>query len=184
MKYIFFILAIAGLQRAIAQTPEIYPVAGRQCPDFYLSDVRFYPEKHVSLADFKGKWLVLDFWNRYCQTCLAAMPSTDSLQKEFSGRVQFLLVGYTGSRYTHHSDDKAIHQLYPQLRKRLNIDLPVAYDSLLFHRFDIGSCPYMVVIDPAGVVRAVTIGLNKQNMKDMMANKPVVLRKAVNRKGF
>jgi thiol-disulfide isomerase/thioredoxin len=184
MKYIFVIIAIACLQQGFAQTTNVCPEVGQPCPDFYFKDVRFYSQKHVSLADFKGRWLVLDFWNRYCHTCMDKMPSTDSLQKTFRGQVQFLLVGYTGSHYTHHADDKAIHHLYPKLRKRLNIDLPVAYDSLLFHRFDIGACPYIVVIDPAGIVRAVTIGLNKQNMKNLMSGKPVTLEKATNRKGL
>ena len=170
--------------RAFSQAPNAYPEVGKPCPDFHFKDVEHYSKKSISLKDFKGRWLLLDFWNRYCSVCLNRMPGTDSLGARFSKQVTFLLVGYTGSRYTHRSDNKPIHELYGKLRERLHIDLPIAYDSVLFHRFDIGACPYMVIVDPKGIVRGITTQLTEQNIKDLLSNKAPVLEKAVNRKGI
>jgi thiol-disulfide isomerase/thioredoxin len=183
-KFIALIIALFCFDYAFSQTISFYPEIGKPCPDFHFTEVRYYSRKAVSLKDFRGQWLMLDFWNRYCTVCLRRMPGTDSLQKKFSKQVQFILVGYTGSRYTHRSDNKPIHELYRKFRKRLNIDLPIAYDSLLFHRFDIGACPYIVIVDPKGIVRGVTTRLNEQNIKDLLSNKIPELDKAVNRKGF
>lgn len=183
-KSITLIIAIFSFSYAFSQAPSAYPEIGKSCPDFHFNEVAYYSKKSVSLNDFKGQWLMLDFWNRYCSVCLGRMPGTDSLQKKFPKQVQFLLVGYTGSRYTHRSDDKPIHELYGKLRERLHIDLPIAYDSLLFHRFDIGACPYIVIVDPKGIVRGITTQLNEQNIKDLLSNKIPDLDKAVNRKGM
>jgi len=184
LKYIVLLIAVFCFDRAFSQDPNAYPKIGKPCPDFHFKDVEHYSKKSISLKDFKGQWLMLDFWNRYCSVCLGRMPGTDSLHKKFSKRVSFILVGYTGSRYTHRSDDKPIHELYGKLRERLHIDLPIAYDSLLFHRFDIGACPYIVIIDPKGIVRGITTQLTKQNIKDLLSNKIPELDKAVNRKGI
>jgi hypothetical protein len=43
---------------------KCYPEVGKPCPDFTLNNVAYYSKKKVSLNDFKGKWLILDFWNK------------------------------------------------------------------------------------------------------------------------
>jgi thiol-disulfide isomerase/thioredoxin len=161
-----------------------YPVVGRQCPSFYFDDVQYYSKNKLSLKDFKGRWLVLDCWNRFCSTCIGKMPGLDSLSNQFSTEVSFMLVGYTGSRYAHHPSNTEIHELYPKLRKRLNVDLPIAYDSVLFHKFEIGACPYIVVVDPLGVVRGITTHLSEQNMRDFLTGRKPDLERALNRFGF
>jgi len=183
-KSIALIIVLFSFSYAFPQVHSAYPEIGKPCPDFHFNEVGYYSKSSISLKDFRGQWLMLDFWNRYCSVCLGRMSGTDSLRKQFSKQVSFLLVGYTGSRYTHHSDDKSIHDLYGKLRKRLHIDLPIAYDSLLFHQFDIGACPYIVVVDPKGIVRGITTQLTAQNIKDLLSNQIPQLDKAVNRKGL
>lgn len=39
----------------------------------------------VSLADYKGKVVVLNFWATWCAPCRKEMPSLDRLQAEFGG---------------------------------------------------------------------------------------------------
>jgi thiol-disulfide isomerase/thioredoxin len=182
-QFILMLHLVFAISKASSADTTTLPVVGRQCPDFHFDDVRYYTQKRVSLNDFKGRWLVLDLWNRHCSSCIDKMPKTDSLQKKFTRKMRFLLVGYTGSRYVRRPENKEMHQLYPKLRKRLNINLPIAYDSVLFHRFEIGPCPYLVIVDPSGIVRGITTELNEQNIKDLLAGKQPVLEKATNRKG-
>lgn len=157
-----------------------YPVVGRRCPYFILNDVEYYsPGTHVALLNFKGKWLVLDCWNRYCVVCTRSMPKTDSLARQFSEKVQFLLIGYTGTKYSRRGPDELeIKKLYVKLRKEHNLSLPIAYDSLLFDRFDISSCPFMIIVDPEGIVRGITSKLNADDLQAIIAGKRPVLTKA------
>lgn len=179
-KLIITLLFTSGV--AGAQPFNPHTLVGSPCPDFRFNEVRFFRKEQVSPKDFRGQWLILDFWNKHCGTCIGKMPATDSLQRKFTGKVQVLLVGYTGSLYTHRPDN-SIREFYSGIRTRMHIDLPIAYDSVMFDRLAIGPCPYIVVIDPKGVVRAVTTEIKAKAMTEFLAGRQPVLEKAENRKG-
>jgi thiol-disulfide isomerase/thioredoxin len=176
-------LLLLTFSGAVAQQSPAYARVGLPCPDLHFNEVSFYNRKKIAIADFKGQWLILDFWNRHCGTCIERMPVADSLQKNFKNQVKVILVGYTGSQYTHHPDN-AIRVFYKDIRKRLHIDLPIAYDSIAFHRLAIGACPYIIIVDPKGIVRAVTTKIESHDMMEFLAGRQPVLEKATNRKGI
>lgn len=66
-------------------------VAGQPAPDFTLLDNM---GKQVSLSDFKGKVVYLDFWGTWCPPCMREMTEfSHDLKKQFEGRdVVFLYV--------------------------------------------------------------------------------------------
>ena len=43
-------------------------------------------DKDVSLADFRGQWVVLNFWATWCPPCLVEMPSLQGLQDKIGGQ--------------------------------------------------------------------------------------------------
>ena len=60
-------------------------------PDFTVLDME---GKEVSLSDFKGKPVVLNFWATWCYYCKEEMPDFNKAYKEFP-EVQFLMVNAT-----------------------------------------------------------------------------------------
>ena len=52
-------------------------------PPFTLKDLR---GRDVSLKDFRGKYVLLNFWATWCPPCEAEMPALEEVHKRFSGR--------------------------------------------------------------------------------------------------
>lgn len=48
-------------------------------PDFTLKDL---DGKSVSLSEFSGKWVVLDFWGSWCGWCIKGIPDMKALYAE------------------------------------------------------------------------------------------------------
>ena len=63
---------------------------GKLSPQFTLMSI---DGEEVSLSDFKGKVVYLDFWASWCGPCIREVPYAKELQKEFEGTdVVFLYV--------------------------------------------------------------------------------------------
>lgn len=146
---IIVVLLISSFARSGSTQPEI----GKIFPDFAVTNVRNYNSKRVSLADFKGKWLFLDFWALTCKTCIESFPKVNLIQNEFPGDVQFLLIGKNNTKY-----DKGIERVYDRVSKNLNLKMAAAFDSVLMESWNIRSVPHIYIIDPEGIVRFITDG--------------------------
>src|SRR5690606_33993722 len=48
--------------------------------------------KTVSLNEYRGKLIVLDFWNTYCGACIDAMPKMNALENQYKNSLAILLV--------------------------------------------------------------------------------------------
>lgn len=107
-------LAVVALALILTGVPSGGPSgvpAGRRAPEFRLNRLDD-PNRAVSLADFRGRPLVLNFWASWCVPCRKEMPAFESVSSELKGRVEFLgvneqdtrpgaldLVAKTGVRY-------------------------------------------------------------------------------------
>lgn len=46
----------------------------------------------VRVSDFKGKFLIIDFWETWCPPCLQVFPSLDQLREEYPDNFEVLAV--------------------------------------------------------------------------------------------
>ena len=56
---------------------------GKPAPAFTLRDLK---NKIVSLNDFKGRVVLVDFWGTWCKPCVAALPQLQKWHKELGPR--------------------------------------------------------------------------------------------------
>lgn len=68
-----------------------YPKAelGKPCVDSDLFDVN--GKKH-QLADFRGKYVLLDFWANYCGACISAFPKIGKIQQQYADQLTIISI--------------------------------------------------------------------------------------------
>lgn len=96
----------------------------------------------VTLEDFEGKVLLIDFWESWCGPCLQVFPAMQELREEYPDDFEVLAVtlGLTEGP----EDAKAF-------REEHGYDFNFLYDKHgISEKLGIHSIPYKVYIDPEG----------------------------------
>lgn len=163
-----------------AQSKYIKP--GVQLPSMSFSDVLNYKTDSINFNDFRSKFIILDFWNTACISCIKSFPLIDSLQKEYAGKVQFVLAN-------RESKDSTIHFF----EKRKSIHMPavpmITNAKKLSDLFAVKVYPYTVWIDDTSRVKyfIASYNLSKHNLNQFISGKNISakhLNKNVFRGGY
>ena len=65
------------VEEVVRETSKLKP--GQPAPDFTLSDLQ---GQSVSLSDFKGQAVFLDFWASWCGPCIGAVPYLEEIKQQ------------------------------------------------------------------------------------------------------
>jgi thiol-disulfide isomerase/thioredoxin len=80
MRLLLFIMAL------FATAPSVAEIV-----DFMLPDLQ---GKTVSLSDFRGKWVIVNYWATWCPPCLDEIPELVSLYEENKDKLVVLGIDY------------------------------------------------------------------------------------------
>jgi thiol-disulfide isomerase/thioredoxin len=64
--------------------------AGSPAPEFTLQNDK---GKNVSLNDFAGKYVVVDFWGTWCGACLKGIPRMREYYSKYKDKIEFISIG-------------------------------------------------------------------------------------------
>lgn len=150
------------------------PLVGKMCPNYFIQNIAFYRKKEAYLNEFRGKWLILDFWAKNCSGCIGRFPETNLLQKELRDSIQILMVAPN-------DPENENEPLYANYHDHLHLEMPSAFDSSLFSNCNVSLLPHVVIIDPRGIVRVITNGVNSKKLHQLLEGKDPAFRSATYR---
>lgn len=127
-----------------ASAYEKYKVESGFKPTFTIKNAS---GENVSLSDYKGQIVILNFWASWCPPCIEEMPELQEVHDSLGEGKVLLMINLTdGQRETRELADKFLD--------RNGYDMNVLYDTegKAYTPFGITSIPQTFIIDEEGVV--------------------------------
>jgi thiol-disulfide isomerase/thioredoxin len=140
------------VNRLIAFSPKTIAVTDQKMISTYQWQLVDASGKSVTLEEYKGKIIFINFWATWCPPCIAEMPSMQKLYADYQDKIVFLFV-------TTDSFERANTFLVKE-----NLTLPV-YQSITNPPLEMESStiPATYLIDKQGNVIVAKIGTANWN---------------------
>ena len=153
-----FILLLAGLTACYSggRPPRI----GTAAPDFTVKDA----DREVTLSNFRGKVVVLNFWATWCPPCVEETPSLVQMQDRLKDK------GVTVVAVSVDADESAYRRFIKD--HKMNLLTVRDADQKSNSLYGTSMFPETFVIDRQGVVRRKFIGAvdwNSQEITDFLS---------------
>lgn len=143
------------------------PKAGQAAPEFNVTTLA---GQSVSLENYRGKVLAVDFFATWCKPCQASIPHLNELSRNY-GKQGFHVLGMSADE----DGEKGV-KIFAE---RLGITYPVAMaGEAVLAAFGVRSVPVLIVLDRKGKVAEVFRGYgpevgraSEQLIKKLLAEK-------------
>lgn len=133
---------------------------GDKIPDVVFPQVENYSKNTMRLSDFKGKKIVLDFWNRYCSACIGAFPDIENLNNELKDH-NVVIIPITTDRLEIYKNLKSKSKILKEYTHPI-----IVGDSIFINLIKPHGVPFYVWVDEYGIIKEKTSGylLTKSNL--------------------
>ncbi len=111
--------------------------------------------KMVSLADFRGKWVILDFWGSWCGWCIKGIPELKEAYNKYKDRLEIVGIDCRDDRESWLEAIKKYELPWVHVYNDTdNVDSPDRVDRA----YGVQGFPTKVIVDPEGYVRKIVVG--------------------------
>jgi thiol-disulfide isomerase/thioredoxin len=131
----------------------------------------------ISLADLKGKVVLVNFWATWCKPCVSELPALQQLFKRYENNPDFRLLAISCDE----EEDKAVRDFladFSRSRAVSPLTFPIYHDRTQrsARAFGIDGFPTTFLIDRKGIVRKWFVGPRDYNDKRFFAMVDELLR--------
>lgn len=108
----------------------------------------------ITMAQLRGKVVILDFWTYGCVNCMHVLRDLKTLEQRF--RDELVVIGVHSPKFTNEKDSANLKRILV----RYEIEHPVANDAnhAIWRRYGAQAWPTRVIIDPAGNLVGTALG--------------------------
>lgn len=131
-----------------SETPEVAVKIGATAPDFNLEDT---DGSFHQLSDYRGQYVVVDFWAAWCGICRNENPKMQALYKDYENKnVQFIgaCIDENTEAWRQAIQDDGLTYL--------QVHDAAAFDSEVAKTYGINMVPFMMLLDENGVILTFT----------------------------
>lgn len=124
---------------------------GMAAPEFSIKGM---DGKMINLKDYRGKYVLIDFWASWCGPCLKEMPNVSKLYNE-TKRNKFDIIGIS-------IDSKDKEEAWKKSVKDFNMKWVQACDfetwfGPVARKYDVQAIPRTILVDPKGNVAGIDL---------------------------
>ena len=148
---------ISNIKRITLMKPSVKeaPVMSALSEDDYSFRFENTDGAILSLSDFRGEVLFVNFWATWCPPCRAEMPSIQKLYDEYRDKVKFLMI--TGE------EKEPVHRYI----EKYNYNFPVLFQrTSLPPSFSVSAIPHTFIISRDGRILLSKTGAAKWDSKE------------------
>lgn len=148
-------------------------VEGEKAPDLKLMDK---DGKEVSLSDYAGKKVYLNFWASWCKPCLQEMPHMERVYQKFKDDKYYAFLSVTSPKDSKFNNAYALDEDQKKIMdvaKKAGITYPILFDQKdnALMAYILRAFPSHVFINSDGTVYKVFAGqLNEETLKAGLKN--------------
>jgi peroxiredoxin len=117
----------------------------QKAPDFTLQNSE---GNTVSLSDFRGKVIYLDFWATWCKPCMEEVPGSIKLSSKLNNDTNIVFIAV--------SIDSDVDRWKKMLEKKKMVGVQLislsGKESDVLAKYNVGTIPRFVVIDKNGII--------------------------------
>ncbi len=163
MKKFHLLFFIVGLfvTNAMAQAPA---------PEFIGAKGWLNTSKPLTIAELKGKVVLLDFWTYGCINCIHIIPDLKKLEAKYAN--DLVVIGVHSGKFTNERETENIRKIIV----RYGLEHPVVNDAdfKIWDAYGVEAWPTQVLVDPNGNLALKTTGEGQLNLLDKKIGETVM----------
>lgn len=113
-------------------------------------DTRDSHSNSINMTNYKGKWVIINYWATWCQPCLKELPELNNIFMIYKNKVMVLGVNY----------DQLSNEEINKFADKLGITFPVmrSFPIKKYGVTEINTLPVTFIISPEGKLVKILLG--------------------------